>query len=777
MSDSLVSQKRVALSQLVSSLLSKDFEELLFALDVPLSTLPSNTASQGARAAALLQWAKGPTGCGLRELLKTLEKIAPQAFKDALGDLNECCRIMSSRVSKPLKSGAPFLAPPLPRHYVPRPEHLTAVKEKLLDEAQPGTLVISAIYGMGGIGKSVLAAALVQEPDVQQRFADGILWVTLGQNPDLLSMVNQWIRELGDYDYNPTTLEAASLHLRTLLADKCALLVVDDVWNPEHVEPFRIGGAGCCVLVTTRQTKIVGATRYDLDLMTPQQSLDLLTQYLPYDLDETEQAQAAVFAKEVGYLPLALELAAAQIEDGVSWTELLEAFRAEMAVLDLDSDVNEIADESIRKQRSLEASFKLTLKLLSPQQLEQFAWLGIVPEDVTLTQEMAATLWQVNSFQAGKLLRELKNRALLLPQAQRIGERPTYRIHDLVHDLAKTLLTQEQSLGDLPGLGLTIEAAHQTFLSHYQVQTQDGLWHTVPDDGYIHRHLPWHFEQAQQPDCLHSLLQERTPEGRNGWYEACESLGQTANFVTDVARAWQWAEESWEQQPQKSIVLQWRYALITTTLNSLASNIPAELIAVFVQKKFWAPAQGLAYIRQAKESHKKAEGIAAISSLLPPALIAEAVSLARDLQSDDSRAFALRALAPHLPEPLFTEALQAARDIQDDYYRARALSALAPHLPESLFTEALQAARDIQKGSDRARALSELAPHLPEPLLTEALQAARDIQSDYSRASALRALAPHLPEPLLTEALQAARDIQDDSYRASALSALAPHLP
>ena len=705
MADFLTPLARLALIDLVNDLLRPDFERLIFAIDAPTYLIPSNFAAQGDRAPALLAWVKSPDGCGLEAFLELLQEVAPKAFQAALGDVVIPQGSPCSPLRRDLNPGAPFLAPPLPPYYVPRPENLTAVKASLLDAAQPDTLVISAIYGMGGIGKSVLAAALVQESDVQQRFPDGILWVTLGQNPDLLSMVNQWIRELRDYDYNPTTLEAASLHLRTLLADKQALLVVDDIWHPEHVQPFRIGGAGCCVLVTTRQTQIKEATRYDLDLMTPQQSLDLLTQYLPEDLSAAEIAQAETFAQEVGYLPLALELAAAQIADGVTWTELLEAFRAEMAALDLDSDVEAIGDEAIRKQRSLVASFKLTLKLLSPKQLEQFAWLGIVPEDVSLTQPMAATLWELPAFQAGKLLRALKNRALLLPQAQRLGERPTYRIHDLVHDLAQRLLTHEQYLGDLPGLGLTMAAAHRQFLERYHRQTQNELWHTVPDDGYIHQHLAWHFEQAQQPALLHQLLQESTPEGRNGWYEACERLGQTANFVTDVARAWQWAEQTWEQHPQASIVLQWRYALITTTLNSLASNIPAELIAALVKQQFWTPAQGLAYIRQAKEAGKKAEGIAEIAALLPPALLTETVSLTREIQSDYHRAHALFVLAPHLPESLFTEALQAARDIQNDDARARALGALAIHGPESLFTEALQAARDIQNDDHRARAL------------------------------------------------------------------------
>ncbi|NES46724.1 NB-ARC domain-containing protein, partial [Moorena sp. SIO2C4] len=135
----------------------------------------------------------------------------------------------------------PNQAPPLPPYYVERPEVSQRLKQILLSQetARTGTLVVSAIYGLGGIGKSTLAAALAYEPEVQSHFPDGIFWATLGQQPDILSFLSTWIQQLGDYDFKPINIDSASLQLRTLLSDKKALLVVDDVWHPEHVEPFR----------------------------------------------------------------------------------------------------------------------------------------------------------------------------------------------------------------------------------------------------------------------------------------------------------------------------------------------------------------------------------------------------------------------------------------------------------------------------------------------------------------------------------------------------------
>ncbi len=64
--------------------------------------------------------------------------------------------------------GVPFPKVRLPDNYVDRPDALNAVKQKLLAE-DDRTLVVSAISGLGGLGKSVLATALVLDPEVQER--------------------------------------------------------------------------------------------------------------------------------------------------------------------------------------------------------------------------------------------------------------------------------------------------------------------------------------------------------------------------------------------------------------------------------------------------------------------------------------------------------------------------------------------------------------------------------------------------------------------------------
>jgi hypothetical protein len=147
-------------------------------------------------------------------------------------------------VAKPkLKRGAPMPGVRLPENFVPRPDALAAVKGRLL-AADGRTLVVSAIAGLGGLGKSVLATEIVLDEDIQGRFEDGILWVTLGQNPDLLGLVGDWIRVLdrSRESWSATTLAGAKGYLQSLLVERRMLLVIDDVWNAAHAEWFRVGG-------------------------------------------------------------------------------------------------------------------------------------------------------------------------------------------------------------------------------------------------------------------------------------------------------------------------------------------------------------------------------------------------------------------------------------------------------------------------------------------------------------------------------------------------------
>lgn len=678
-----------------------------------------------------------------------------------------------------LPKGVPFQALPLPTYFVERPIPQTTVKQYLLANQpnQTRTLVVSAIYGLGGIGKSVLASAISHDAEVQAQFPDGVLWATLGQQPDVLSFLSNWIQSLGDHSYKPITPETASAHLRTLLYDKKMLLVVDDVWDSSHAEFFRVGGSGCCVLVTTREAKIHGARKYDLDVMTPDQSLSLLQQSLYTELTADEDISA--LAKALGYLPLALELAASQLQDGMPWEELLEELQQEISnleILDIQSFGFECAQER-QRHLSLLASFNISLRRLQPEQLNKFAWLGILPEDVTITGKMAATLWDVSVSQARALLRFFSSRSLLQTGAKQKQQILGYRLHDLMHEVAKKLITNPAipKTEGLSGLGITVCEAQSLFLDRYRSQLEKGLWHTVPDDGYIHTHLTWHLEESEQYAQIHQLLQEETPNGKNGWYTACTELGQTASFVAAVARAWHLAKESFDQAPMISIALQCRYALIKTSLNSLTKNISSTLPADLVEIGEWSPAQGLAHIQQISSPLEKEYGIRKLIPHLPDGLLEEALKIVNGIQDRNYRAVAIADLATRMPS-LQSSALKTAKSLNESYYRTMAYGQLAVQIP-SLWSKTLESLKTIRDEPDRAWQCNEIARNIPYDKLFQLLEIAQNIQNIEDKAVALGAISermPSLQDEILGTTVNQIQSIQNIDYKILVLSELAP---
>lgn len=657
-------------------------------------------------------------------------------------------------------------APPIPNHFVPRPDVSDPLLELLLSPPSdaPGKLVISAVHGLGGIGKTTLAAALTYDERLRQRFPDGILWVTLGQQPDVLSLQSGWIQTLGDYQFHPLSIDTAANHLRTLLGNRACLLVIDDAWKVEHVQPFLAGGSAAGMLITTRDATLarsVSARLYDLDVMNEAQALALFESRLG-KLGGARETAAAL-AQELGYLPLALELAAAQVEDGYTWKKLLAMMRQGLADLDRLS-----LDEAEYRNGSLRISFRLSLEPLSLEEQEAFTWFGVLPEDTHLNPRMASTLWGCDEELAEKCLRRFRNKALL-----KDVEEEQYTVHDLLHDEARLRLVQR----------MTLPAAHAALLDRYATQRQERGWHTLPEDGYIHAHLVWHMEQAGQVEAIHALLREETKDSKNGWFTACERLGLAAIFLGDARHAWKLANEA------QDFGLGCRYALVVASMNSLAGKVPAELIAQLVKTGMWTFAQGLAYARQRPEAGQRFDALVKLIDDAPnqQEILAEAFEVARQLPETrgfgtrSPRAEAISALAPFLSGDLLSQALQAAWEIENGAHRTEALSALAPllsgDLQQAALSQALNATGQNKDEVARADLLSALAPLLSDDLLFQALDTTWKIKDGVHRARTLGALAPFLPDDLLSQALNAAWSIWDEDVRARALSALAPFLP
>lgn len=107
--------------------------------------------------------------------------------------LAELLRILGEPVA-PL--GALRDVPSLPPHFLPRPEEMAPLVKTVLADVKKPTVITSAkqttaLQGMGGVGKSVLAAAFARTCETRRAFTDGVIWLTFGQQPDL-SVTWRW---------------------------------------------------------------------------------------------------------------------------------------------------------------------------------------------------------------------------------------------------------------------------------------------------------------------------------------------------------------------------------------------------------------------------------------------------------------------------------------------------------------------------------------------------------------------------------------------------------
>ena len=208
-------------------------------------------------------------------------------------------------------------APPRVANYLERPEALHALRDALFAEDHRQPIALTALAGMGGIGKTVLAKALTEDEVVQRAFPDGIVWITAGKERkrDFIEEMREVAKALGDDLSGYDTALACENQYRTTIASKAALIVVDDVWSKADIEPLLAESPRSRFLFTTRDAAIgrfVGAHEHRADLLDVAQSRELLASWANLPVAELPAAADEIIA-ECGRLPLALSVVGAML--------------------------------------------------------------------------------------------------------------------------------------------------------------------------------------------------------------------------------------------------------------------------------------------------------------------------------------------------------------------------------------------------------------------------------------------------------------------------------
>ena len=350
----------------------------------------------------------------------------------------------------------PGLAPPaadlaVPRelpagvaHFTGRTSELAALSGLLDAPAgqMPATVVISAIGGAAGVGKTALAVHWAHQ--AAGRFPDGQLYVNL-RGYDLAHPVTPadalagFLRSLGVAGQDIPVEEAErAARYRSLLAARRMLVLLDNARAADHVRPLLPGDPACAVIVTSRDalTGLVardGAHRLDLDLLPLRDAVSLLRALIGARVDADPDA-AVVLASQCCRLPLALRVAAelANARPAVPVAELAGELADRQRRLDL-------LDAGGDSRSAVRTVFSWSYQYLDPDAARMFRLLGLHPRP-DFDPYAAAALTGTTMAQAWRLLDHLARAHLI--QLARPGR---YGLHDLLRSYARELAVAQDT--------------------------------------------------------------------------------------------------------------------------------------------------------------------------------------------------------------------------------------------------------------------------------------------------------------------------------------------
>src|SRR5580658_9572770 len=120
-------------------------------------------------------------------------------YDTALSRLCECLQAKSGATLPSRFHQTYVTVPPLPPNYIERTTELLSLRALVLREGGGRTVALTALKGMAGIGKTVLAQALCLDEITQAAFPDGIIWLPLGKDPkDPVPLLREAAKAIGD---------------------------------------------------------------------------------------------------------------------------------------------------------------------------------------------------------------------------------------------------------------------------------------------------------------------------------------------------------------------------------------------------------------------------------------------------------------------------------------------------------------------------------------------------------------------------------------------------
>ena len=338
-----------------------------------------------------------------------------------------------------------------------RTEHLVTLDQLLEPSSDTTAVVISAIAGTAGVGKTALAVHWAHL--VRDHFDDGQLYVNLrGFDPEGTAVpAAEAIRGFLDAfavppQRIPAGLDAQAALYRTVMATKRILVVLDNARDADQIRPLLPGSPGCLVVVTSRNqlsslVAVEGARPITLDLLSPAEALQLLARRIGDGRVDAEPDAAREIVTRCARLPLALAIVAAHASTRpVLALSTLARQLTDARRLDLLTAGDPVSD--------VRAVLSWSYRTLTAPAARLFRLLGRHPGP-DITAPAAASLAGIGPDQMPPLLAELAATSLVTERAP-----GRYALHDLLRAYAI-------EIADAQGTDAEREPATHRLLDHY----------------------------------------------------------------------------------------------------------------------------------------------------------------------------------------------------------------------------------------------------------------------------------------------------------------------
>jgi tetratricopeptide (TPR) repeat protein len=327
-----------------------------------------------------------------------------------------------------------------------------------------------AIAGLGGVGKTQTAVEYAYRYFQQESGYDWVLWVN-ASNLTLASSFGALATDLALPNHQENKLDENIAAVRHWLGTTDRwLLIFDNVDDPQAVKPFRPQNPKGRILITSRVQRletlgVAGAIA--LDTMTQAEAEEFLQRRTERNpIDPSEQEAIAALAKTLGYLPLALEQAAAYIlEDGVTFTDYLDEYRQSRLQL-LEEQKPQTGDypdsiattwkinfEAVKVNNPAAADLLSLSAFLAPDNIP-YELLKQGKDQLGELLSQALTNAAEKPLVLPKLLKELTRYSLI-----RLETDDRYSIHRMVQEVLRDVLTPQRQ----QWIDRTVAALNETF--------------------------------------------------------------------------------------------------------------------------------------------------------------------------------------------------------------------------------------------------------------------------------------------------------------------------